>query len=149
MPRLVPLLLAAALALPGASQAGPFADELSKCLVRSSTPADKAVLVRWMFSMMALHPEVSQLATVQPARRKELNQQMAALLQSLLTKSCNQEARAAFQHEGQGIFEASFNVLGQTAGRELFTDPGVAAGLAELGGFVDANALREALQPKP
>jgi len=45
--------------------AGPYSDDLAKCLVRSTTPEDKTLLVQWMFATMALqrelfaHPDVA------------------------------------------------------------------------------------------
>src|SRR5262245_60520797 len=92
------ILSAALLASP--AFAGPYTDDLSKCLVRSTTPEEKSLLVQWMFATMALHPDVKYLAKVTPAERAKLNQRVAALFESLLTRSCLSEARNALKNEG-------------------------------------------------
>ena len=38
------------------ASAGVFADELSKCLVKSSSTDDRVLLVQWMFGALSLHP---------------------------------------------------------------------------------------------
>lgn len=125
--------------------AGPYTDELSKCLVRSTTEADKTLLVRWMFATAALHPEVKSLATVTANQRTELNKKMAGLLEKLLTQTCLSEAQQAVRYEGQSTIEAGFTVLGQVAGRELFANSAVAAGLADLDKYVDKEKLQKAV----
>lgn len=140
------LVLAILLLAPGYSFAGPSADDLGKCLVQSTTPEDKSLLVRWMFTTMALHPKVRDLASVSDERRAEVSKAAAGLFQSLLTKSCRSEVITALRTEGASTFESSFNVLGQVAGRELFLDPNVAAGTAALVQFLDLAAVAAALQ---
>jgi len=41
--------------------AGPFADDMAKCLVNSTSPADRTLLVKWIFSVIALHPDLSAM----------------------------------------------------------------------------------------
>ena len=125
--------------------AGPYSDDLAKCLVASTTSEEKTLLVQWMFATMSLHPQVKHLTNVSPAERTRLNRRVAVLFESLLTRSCLGEAREALKNEGVATFEASFNVLGQVAGRELATSPDVAAGFAERNKFVDAQKVQRAL----
>lgn len=44
--------------------AGPYADELSKCLVESTSTRDRPDLVRWMSTSAALHPAVKPISNV-------------------------------------------------------------------------------------
>jgi len=138
------LILSAAL-FASPALAGPYTDDLSKCLVRSTTPEEKSLLVQWMFATMALHPDVKYLAKVTPAERAKLNQRVAALFESLLTRSCLSEARDALKNEGTSTFEASFNILGQVAGRDLASHPEVASGFAAFGKAVDSQKIERAL----
>lgn len=140
-------LLCLALCLATVAHAGLYADDMAKCLVKSTSNEDKTLLMRWLFSMMTLHPQVSDLAMVPEAKRAELSERTAKLIQSLLTKTCLAETREALKYEGPSTIEASFNVLGQVAGRGLLADPEVAAGLADMGKYVDKKALEEALRP--
>jgi|SRR5947208_8105407 len=126
--------------------AGPYTDDLSKCLVRSTTNTDKTLLVQWIFATIALHPDVKRLATVPDSDRQELNKKTGKLFEALLTHSCVGETRQALKYEGNSAIEASFNVLGQVASRELFANPSVAKGLAELGKFFDAKRVQKQLE---
>jgi hypothetical protein len=137
-------LLAAAPALAG----GPYGDELAKCMVRSTTQADKTLLVQWMFVMIALHPDVERLANISDADRTDVSKRTAAMVESLLTRSCVSETRDAIKYEGNGALEGSFSVLGQVAARELFSKPEVAKGLAEIGTYLDSDKIKKALEPE-
>jgi hypothetical protein len=130
----------------GSSFAGPFADEMAKCLVRSTTPTDKSLLVQWIVAVMTLHPEVEQLSAATPAQRDMLNKQMGELMISLLTDRCLAETREALKNEGTGTIESSFKVLGQVAAQALFGHPAVASGLAEFGKAVDGEKLKALIE---
>jgi hypothetical protein len=125
--------------------AGPYADALGKKLVSSTTPADKAICVRWMFVSMALHPDLKGMATVSPEQREEANRAFAKLATRMLTETCAIEAREAMQYEGASAIEGAFNIFGQVAGRELFTNPEVAKGLAGLDKYFDMKAIKKVL----
>jgi hypothetical protein len=149
MPPLILSLVSAAFlacALNSSAIAGPYGDELAKCLVRSTGAADKTALVQWMFAMASLHPQVKSMAAISPERRSEATMKAAQMAQRLLTQACVNEARAALKSEGQSALEQSFNVLGQVAARELFADPNVAGGIAEFEKYIDAQALERALK---
>ena len=46
------------------ASAGVFADELSRCLVKSSSTDDRVLLVQWMFAALSLHPAVQPMISV-------------------------------------------------------------------------------------
>jgi hypothetical protein len=141
--------LAALTVFTGPAQAGPFSDALGKCLVETTTAADKQALVRWMFATAALHPAVKSLAPVAPAARENANREVARLFERLLSDSCNTQTRQAMQYEGELALQTGFQILGQVAGRELFADPAVAAGMGELEKHLDTKKLQRALAPQP
>ena len=126
--------------------AGPYGDSLGKCLVSSTTSAQKTTLVRWMFSMMALHPEVKDSAAISAEERTAMSKNTALLFQNLLTESCRSQALEAFKYEGPGTIEASFSLLGQVAARELFAHPSVAEGIAEFAKFVDQEKMKDLVE---
>ena len=149
-PCIAPRILFAAafsLSLSGTAVAGPYGDSLTKCLVQSTTSADKTTLVNWIFSMVTLHPQVSAMSTLTKEDRTKASKDTAMMLQTLLTKTCLKETREALKYEGPSVLEASFNQLGQIAARELFTNPAVAGGMAEFANFVDKKAMDEAFGP--
>ncbi len=125
--------------------AGPYTDDLSKCILESTTTDDRTALVKWMFVAFALHPAVKPLASVSKQQVEEANKQTAALVMKLLTESCTQQAQLAIKYEGQTAIRTSFQMLGQVAAKELFADPDVAAGLTGLEKYFDKNKLETSL----
>ncbi|MGZ7039863.1 MAG: hypothetical protein ACXVJO_16930, partial [Thermoanaerobaculia bacterium] len=121
-------------------------DALSKCLVTSTSSADKTALVRWMFATMSLHPDVQALSSVTAVQRAEINKNTARLFERLLTDSCASETKEAVKYEGPSTIESAFSVLGQVATREMFTNPKVAAGLEELGKNFDEEKLKKVFE---
>lgn len=95
--------------------------------------------------MMALHPQVGRLAAVSDAQRTELNKGTALLFQNLLTKTCLTETRQALKYEGSATIQTSFGTLGQVAAREIFSNPQVAAGMADLGKYVDKKSFESVM----
>ncbi len=133
--------LAASLLAAGSASAGVFTDDLSKCLVKSATSADQTVFVQWMFSAVALNPAVQGMVSVSQAQRDGLNRQMANLLVRLVSADCRSETVAALKSEGAGALSTAFEVLGETAGRGLMSDPHVTEGLKGFAGDIDRPAM--------
>jgi hypothetical protein len=137
----------AGLCLSLSAVAGPYADDLSKCLVSATTADDRMALVRWMFSAASRHPAVKEISTVTDAQLDTANKQLAELFTRLLTESCREQAVNAIKYEGQGTLSSGFQLLGQVAAQELFSSPEVTAGMAGLEKYVDADKLK-ALSPQ-
>ncbi|WP_114417926.1 hypothetical protein [Marinospirillum perlucidum] len=133
------------LLLPGTLWAGPFTDQMSRCLVEQTTAAEKREFVRWIYAAMSKHPEVSALANISDAEAVGLNQSAGRMLTELMTERCRQETSQAVQYEGNLAIETSFGVLGQVAMQELMTDPDVNAYFESLSNYVDEKRLREVL----
>ena len=131
------LLILPLLAYIGVAHAGPYTDDLTKCVVASSTQQDKVALVRWVFSAMALHPQVAPLTKISASEREDIERKMAALVERLLTETCRQQTVDAVNYEGSHAIEQSFNLLGQIASRELMSSPETAAGVAAYWKYVD------------
>ncbi len=132
----------------GSAQAGLYSDDLARCLVESTTAADKNALVKWMFATAALHPAVKSIASVTDAERAQSTRSTAELFEKLLTESCRAQAQMAVKYEGTAALQTGFQMLGQVAARELFADPGVIHGLAELEKYIDSQKIEQALAPK-
>ena len=132
-----------------AIQAGPYADDLSKCLVKSATDKDKTDLVRWVFAATALHPDVSSLVAVSDKQRTAMTRSVGALFERLLTKDCRPQYRDAMNYEGEQTLIVSFGVLGEVAMKGLMEHPAVNQGIAELDDFVSKDELMAAIKPEP
>jgi hypothetical protein len=121
--------------------AGVYSDDLGKCLVSKSTPKDQTDLIRWMFAMIALHPDVSDIVSVPAEKRSEMTKVVGGLFERLLTESCATQFREASKYEGAEAISAAFQVFGQVAMRGLMGNPEVQKGLAELDSVVSKEKL--------
>jgi hypothetical protein len=127
--------------------AGPYADDMAKCLINATTPADRTVFIKWMFAAMALHPDVKSMAAVTPQQRDDLNKSAATMFQHMLLDSCRAETQAAIRYEGPQTIAYAFQIFGQAAARELLTQPDVAASLSALAKYLDESKLKALLTP--
>jgi hypothetical protein len=126
----------------GLAVAGPFADDMARCLVNSASTEDRTVLVKWIFSVITLHPDLTGLSSISPAQRDEISKKAGALFQRLLLETCRSQTQKALQNEGPQTIEYAFNILGQVASRGLFTDPHVVGGLKDLAKYMDEEKLK-------
>jgi hypothetical protein len=134
---------AALLLLSHPASAGVYTDDLSRCLVKSSSQADKELLVQWIFSAISLHPAVKPYATITADQRDDLDRKLAVVIQRLVLTDCRSQTLDAIKYEGDATLGASFQVLGQVAARSLFSDPNVAHGLNGLEKYFDEKKLDE------
>ena len=140
------ILLLMSVLLVGASapaHAGVFGDDLTRCLVDSSTKDDRAQLVRWIFVAMAQHPLVASMSNVKTDQKEQSNKEVGALLMRLLTETCKDKAIAAIKAEGAAAIQLSFQVLGQVAAGEIFADKEVVAVMSGVDKYVDSEKLKE------
>jgi len=140
------LLVAGLLSLSPLTIAGEYTDRLSDCLLTATTEEDKLSLVKWMFTAMALHPAVEEIADVSLSAREQANREMAELIIKLLSRACYSETRLSLRNEGSLALQTSFAALGQIAATNLFSDPNVAAGLASLETYISAEDLENRLE---
>jgi len=127
---------------------GPYGEALNKCFVKSATAADKTVLVQWMFTLYALHPDVEAWSKVTPEQRSARSKDTALLFQRLLTETCRKEAREAIHHEGLATLGPSISLFVDAAARESLTQA-MAAGAGEMAGSLDQKKLEEVFGRSP
>ena len=84
--------------------AGPFEDELAKCLVTSTNNRDITKLVKWTFKVYSDHPEVSYMVDLSDREKKVIDKEMADLFTRLLSEDCLDESKNAQKYEGDIVF---------------------------------------------
>lgn len=146
VPRLILLaraaLLTAGLLAAAPSGAGPYSDDLAKCMVRMSTPADRAEFVKFLFSAIAQHPDVSSMAHIPPQQMEATLKATGELIQRLLLQACRSEAQQAIHYEGMQAVFYGFQFYGQAMAAELFGNPIVAAKMKDLNKYLDADKFK-------
>ena len=125
------------------SRAGVFGDDLTRCLVDSSTHDDRVQLVRWIVVAMAQHPLVASMSKVKVEQIDQSNKEVAALFMRLLTDTCKDKAKAAIKAEGAAAIQLSFQVLGQVAAGEIFADKAVVDVMSGVDKYIDNEKLKE------
>ena len=116
--------------------------ELAKCLMTKSTKAERGEMVKWVFSVLALNPQLKNMSNVTNAQRDQLNRSSAKLVTSLLTERCEKEAKTVVQANGPAVIQQSFQLLAQMAAKELFADPSMQTGVAAVGQYIDAEKFK-------
>lgn len=85
------------------AEAGVYADDLAKCLVRSSSSDDHLIMIRWMFSAVTQHPALRSMSTVTPAQHAVYDRDMAKLTERLIFTDCRKEALAGLEIRGGNV----------------------------------------------
>lgn len=143
------LAVAAALAFGPATAATPQTEAFGKCLVGKTTGEDRLLLARWITFAFASHPAVQDTVSMDASRLAETDEEMGALVMSLLTERCAGEARSAVQAEGNaGIaIQKAFEMLGMVASQEVMMDPATQTRINGFAAYLDEGRLNEALAP--
>ena len=140
----IPLLAILAFLLNISNQptfAGPFADEMAKCLVTSTNNRDRNKLLKWMFKIYSDHPEVSYMVDLSDREKKVIDKEMADLFTRLLSEDCFEESKNAQKYEGNIVFVNAFRILGQTAAQGFTGNPDVQRSMKKVYGLMDYKKL--------
>jgi hypothetical protein len=128
----------------GATQftlAGPTVDQLSDCLVKSTTATDKTAVLQWTFAALSAHPDLKAYSNVTNEQRTQLDQKLAQTLQRILVEQCSIQAKAVIQAEGLQAVGDSFQELGSITGEEILKNPEVKQQLKGVVRYLDLNKL--------
>jgi len=131
-----------------AAQAQPAVDSFSKCLADSTTGKDRKDLARWLFVAMGSHPDMRTSATITASAPDDSSRTAGQLFTKLIAESCATQAQAAVRLVGPSAFQSAFGVLGGLAMQELMADKDVAASMALLQKYVDAEKVQSVLGAK-
>lgn len=123
------------------SLASPTVDQLSDCLVKSTTATDKTVVLKWTFAALGSHPELKAFSNVSDEQKVQLDQNFAAVLQRILVEQCATQAKAVIQADGVEGVGASFQELGSITGEEILKTPEIKSQLNGVLRYVDLNKL--------
>ena len=121
--------------------AGPTVDQLSDCLVKSTTATDKTAVLQWTFVALASHPDLKAFSNVTEAQKTQLDQNLATVLQRILVEQCATQTKAVIKAEGIQAVGNSFQELGRISGEEILKNPEVKAQLKGVIRYVDLNKL--------
>lgn len=133
-----------ALGVFGATQtatAGPTVDQLSQCLVKSTTATDKSAVLQWTFVALSTHPDLKSFSNVTEDQKTQLDQKFAQVLQRILVDQCAEQTKAVIKAEGMQAVGDSFQQLGRTTGDEILKNPEVKQQLKGVIRYLDMGKL--------
>ena len=116
-------------------------ENLIKCFSDSTTGKDRKNLAKWLFTLMALHPEVSTISTISMKDREEVEKTVGLLFNRLFTE-CKGEVKASFEAGDTSSAKAGFEYLGRLAMQELMADGNVNNGYSGVNKYIDFNNLK-------
>ena len=123
------------------ASAGPTVDQLSDCLVKSTTATDKTAVLQWTFVALSVHPDLKTYSNVTDEQRTQLDKKLAQTLQRILVEQCSAQAKAVIQAEGLQAVGDSFQELGSITGEEILKNPEVKQQLKGVVHYLDLNKL--------
>ncbi len=120
-------------------------DALSQCLIQSTSANDKRVLVKWVFAVIAEHPDIASMTRIDDAQRNAIDRDAAKVFEQLLAEQCAGPLRAAMKQSGTDAIGRSFQALGSSAAADMLQNPQVVASGAGLIKHLDMQRLLLAL----
>jgi len=121
---------------------------LSECLKRSATPDDRRVLVQWIFSAIAVHPDLQALSTIDADKRAKIEKDAADTFERLIAVDCTAPARQTIIAEGSEGFGNAFKTLGELAMGGVVENRDVQVGMSRVGEMIDSERMLKALLSK-
>jgi len=121
--------------------AGPFEDEMAKCLVTSTNKRDRNKLVKWIFRVYGDHPEVSYMVDLSDREKKVIDEDVANIFTRLLSEDCNDETKQALDYEGDNVMFNAFEILGQVAAEGFNANPDVMKSINKFVELIDYEKL--------
>ena len=121
--------------------AGPFADEMAKCLVTSTNKRDRTKLVMWFFRVFGDHPEVSYMVDISDKEKIVIDKDVANIFTRLLSEDCIDETKKALDYEGDNVMFNAFQILGQTAAQGFNNNPDVMKSINKFVEMIDYEKL--------
>src|SRR5690349_16034102 len=124
--------------------AGPYGEEMTKCLVRSVTASDRSHLAKWLFVTMARSPDLESMLSLSPEQRDRIDRNAAASLTRLLGDSCGSETQHAIRYELDAGLHAYQEFL-QSIERDIASSPAATQGVKDFAQSLDQEKLEGAL----
>ena len=121
--------------------AGPFGDEMAKCLVTSTTKRDRTKLIKWIFRVYGDHPEVTYMIDLSDREKNVIDKDIAIIFTRLLSEDCIDETKKALDYEGENVMFNAFRILGQTAAQGFNNNPDVMKSINKFVELIDYEKL--------
>lgn len=120
-------------------------DALTRCLIESTSEDEKRILVKWVFSVIAQHPDIASMTRIDATQRTSIDRDAAAVFETLLADQCAAPLRVAMKQSGTDAIGRSFQALGTSAATDMLQNPQVVSSGAGLMKHLDMQRILMAL----
>lgn len=120
-------------------------EALTQCLMKSTSADDKRVLVKWVFAVIAQHPDIASMTQIDAAQRSAIDRDAAKVFEQLLADQCAGPLRTAMKQSGTDAIGKSFQTLGTSAATDMLQNPQVVTSGAGLMKHLDMQRILLAL----
>ena len=121
--------------------AGPFGDEMARCLVSSTNNRDRNKLIKWIFRVYGDHPEVSYMVDLSDREKNIIDKDVADIFTRLLSEDCIDETKKAKKYEGDNALVTAFEVLGKVAANGISKNPNVERSIGKFTELIDIKKV--------
>lgn len=125
---------------------------LKTCIARAVTPEDERLIVRYVFFMMARHPDVSRYATISQDERTALDRDVGTMMTRLMVDQCGNEIRDIYKNGNKNVLEAAFGEafsgIGERGMKDLMAHPDVQVAAMGFVSYMDMNKLVKLFMPQ-
>ena len=128
---------------PNTSSAGPYKDDLIRCVGDSLTENDKnnfAFFIALSFSRL---PEMRDIFFLDEIRKDKIIRDYATSLDRLIILDCRSQSENVVKFEGPNELASAANMMGQIALREKLADPAVVELFDEMEEYVSTDEWNE------
>ena len=121
--------------------AGPFGDEMARCLVSSTSNRDRNKLIKWIFRVYGDHPEVSYMVDLSDREKNIIDKDVADIFTRLLSEDCIDETKKVKKYEGDDALVTAFEVLGKVAANGISKNPNVERSISKFTELIDIKKV--------
>lgn len=118
---------------------------LKTCIAGAVTAEDERLILRYVFFIMARHPDVSRYATISQDERTALDRDVGSMMTRLMVDQCGAEIRAIYKTGNKNVIEAAFGEafsgVGERGMKDLMTHPDVQVASMGFVSHMDMNKL--------
>jgi hypothetical protein len=120
-------------------------EALTQCLMKSTSADDKRVLAKWVFAVIAQHPDIASMTRIDTVQRTAIDREAAKVFEQLLADQCAGPLRTAMKQSGTDAIGRSFQALGTSAATDMLQNPQVVTSGASLMKHLDMQRILLAL----
>ena len=129
------------------ANAGPYQDDLIKCVNRNITDSDKVNLAGFIVLAFSSLPEMQGIVFIDEIRSESLIKAYTETIERLVLYDCYDESKLVVKFEGSESLASATNLIGQMTMRDNLSDPNVVRLFDRMEQYSSPDKWNELLLP--